>query len=104
MYRHSVLEGIINFFVGLAEIILGLRVLFLLIGANSSSSFVSWIYRTSDTLISPFRSIFNTQSVTHGHILDFTALFAMLMYALFGYLLDVLLHALDGSSHHKHSP
>lgn len=103
MYRQSYLEAIINFFVGLAELILGLRVLFLLIGANGSSSFVNWIYKTSDTLISPFRGIFNGQTISHGHILDFTALFAMLMYALFGFLLTSLLHIVSSSTqnHHK---
>lgn len=103
MYRQSILEGIVNFFVGLAELILALRVLFLLVGANPGSSFVSWIYKTSDTLLSPFRGIFNGQSISRGHVLDITALFAMLMYALFGFLLDALLHMLSNATHHKHT-
>lgn len=103
MYRQSLLEGIVNFFVGLAELILGLRVVFLLLDANTSSAFVNWIYKTSDTLISPFRGIFTSQAINRGHVLDFTALFAMLMYALFGFLLDTLLHALTGPLHKKHS-
>ena len=100
MYRQSVLEAIINFFVGLAELILGLRVLFLLVGANGNSSFVEWIYRTSTTLISPFRGIFSGQAIGHGHILDFTALFAMVMYAFFGFLLTSLINVISGPKHH----
>ncbi len=103
MYRQSVLEGIVNFFVGLAELILGLRVVFLFLSANPNLAFVNWIYKTSDTLISPFRGIFTPQAIGHGHILDITALFAMLMYALFGFLLGALLRALSGGDHSKKS-
>jgi hypothetical protein len=104
MYRQSFLEAILNFFIGLAELILALRVLLLLFGANSGSSFVGWVYRTSSTLISPFRGIFTSQTIgRNGHILDFTAIFAMLMYAIFGFLLSTLLHFISGSATHKHS-
>lgn len=103
MYRQSLLEGIVNFFVGLAELILGLRVLFLFIDANPYNAFVNWIYKTSNTLISPFRGIFTGQTISRGHILDFTALFAMLMYALFGFLLDSLLHIINRATHSRKS-
>lgn len=91
MYSRSILAAVVNFFVGLAEAILGIRVLFELFTANTANGFVGWIYDTSNTLLSPFRGIFPAGKITSSHVLDFSALFAMLIYAFFGYLLVELL-------------
>lgn len=82
------LSSLIGFFVGLAEIILGFRVIFRLFAANSATPFVDWVYRTSDNLMAPFRGMFPTEHLSdNGHVLDFSAIFAMLVYAFIGYLL-----------------
>lgn len=91
MFTASILVSIINFLIGLAEIILGLRVIFRLFSANSANSFVHWIYQTSSTLMDPFRGIFRSATISPGHLLDISALFAMLIYAIIGYLLAALL-------------
>lgn len=78
------LAGLINFFTAVAEIFLGLRVILRLFGANSSASFVQWIYDSSAVLMQPFRGIFPTTTVAPGHLLDFSALFAMIVYGLIG--------------------
>lgn len=87
MARGLLLQRLIDFFVGLAEVILGLRVIFRLFGANAGAGFVDWVYSTSDVLLSPFRGIFPVAEISPGHVLDIPALFAMLMYALIGYVL-----------------
>lgn len=97
MYIARLFTGLINLFVGLAEICLGLRVLFRLFAANPGVQFVQWIYSTSDTLLSPFRGIFPAGRIAGGHVLDFTALFGMLIYALFGVVLVAILRALAPS-------
>jgi uncharacterized protein YggT (Ycf19 family) len=92
MFTGNILVSIINFFVGLAEALLGLRVIFRLFKANGANSFVHWIYQTSGTLMDPFRGIFRaTATIANGYVLDINALFAMLMYAIIGYLLAALL-------------
>lgn len=78
------IAGLINFFVGVAEIFLGLRVLLRLFGANASNGFVQWVYDSSSVLLQPFRGIFPTAEVAPGSVVDFSALFAMLVYALIG--------------------
>jgi uncharacterized protein YggT (Ycf19 family) len=98
MQRGFFVERLINFFVTLAEAILVFRVLFRLFNANANASFVSWIYDTSDSLMAPFRGIFPPQEIIQGHILDVSALFAMLMYALVGYVLIALLGLLPQPS------
>ena len=87
----DVVRGLINLFVGLAEVILGLRIVLRLFAANPDSDFVQWIYDSSGSLIAPFRGIFPTAQIDPGHVLDFTALFAMVIYGLLGFLLLYLL-------------
>lgn len=92
MFTANILVTIIDFLVGLAEAILGLRVIFRLFDANGANTFVHWIYQTSSTLMDPFRGIFRaTATIAPGYVLDINALFAMLVYAIIGYLLAVLL-------------
>src|SRR3954467_4878269 len=91
MYTGNFLVALVDFFVGLAEAILGLRVLFRLFNANPTSPFVHWIYQTSSTLMDPFRGIFTAHEIARGYTLDISALFAMLMYAIIGGLLVALL-------------
>lgn len=82
--------GLINFFLGLAEIFLGLRVILRFFGANSNNDFVQWIYSSSDILLQPFRGIFPTETIGQDHVVDFSALFAMVVYALLAMLLTWL--------------
>ena len=78
--------GLINFFIGLAEIILGLRVVSRLFAANPDASFVQWVYSTSNVLMEPFRGIFTAAVIGRYHVLDFAAMFAMIVYGLIGML------------------
>lgn len=88
----AIIQGLVDFFVALAEIVLGLRVIFRLFAANPDSPFVHWIYQTSTTFMAPFRGIFPSEVLRPGgYTLDISALFAMLMYAIIGYLVLSLL-------------
>jgi uncharacterized protein YggT (Ycf19 family) len=78
------LAGLINFFVTIAEVFLGLRVLLRLFGANSDNGFVQWVYDSSGVLLEPFRGIFPTREIGDGFLVDFSALFAMVVYGLLG--------------------
>lgn len=92
--RGFVVSRLIDIFVGLALVLLLLRVLFRLFHANPGAAFVNWIYDTSDVLIAPFRGIFPSATIEPGYTLDITALFAMLMYAVLGFVLAALLDML----------
>lgn len=78
------LAGLVNFFVGIAEAVLGLRVLLRLFGANPENGFVRFVYDSSGILLEPFRGIFPTADVQTLGVIDFSALFAMLVYGLIG--------------------
>ena len=85
------IQALVDVFISIAEAILGLRVIFRLFAANANNSFVHWIYQTSDTLMSPFRGIFPQVNISNGHVLDISALFAMLVWAVVGYLILALI-------------
>jgi uncharacterized protein YggT (Ycf19 family) len=89
------LPKLIHFVLGLVEIVLMLRIVLRLFAANPNASFVNWVYSTSDTLIQPFRGIFPTTVIEKSYVLDFTALFALIIYALVGSLLGYLVAVLE---------
>lgn len=88
--------NVINFFVGLAGIILGLRIIFRLFDANPNASFVNWIYDTSSVIMEPFRGIFSPAVIERGYVLDIPAIFAALMYMVIGLLLIALVGMIPG--------
>ena len=69
------------FVLGVLEIILLLRFLFRLLGANQGSSFVMFLYNLSHVFVVPFYGIFNDPSFGNS-VLEITTLIAMLIYAL----------------------
>lgn len=88
-----VLAGIINFFTALVGLFLGLRVLLRLFGANPDVPFVQWVYSSTDTLMQPFRGIFPTEVIARDYVIDFSALFALVVYGLLGMaLLSLVQH------------
>jgi len=93
------IQAMVDFFVGLAELILGLRVVLRLFAANPEAAFVHWVYTTSDTLLIPFRNIFPVETISSsGFVLDLSALFAMLIYAVLGYAVISLLGLLPAQT------
>jgi hypothetical protein len=86
-----ILATLVSVFIGIAEFILGLRILFRLFDANPAASFVSWVYSTSDTLMAPFRGIFPPATFEGGITLDVSAIFTAIMYLVFGAVLMGLL-------------
>ncbi|HEY8886389.1 MAG TPA: YggT family protein [Candidatus Microsaccharimonas sp.] len=72
---------------GLAELFLGLRFLLKLFGANAGNDFVNWIYETSGAALDPFRGIFPTQVFKSTFVVEFSTLFAMIVYAIIAMLL-----------------
>lgn len=85
---------------GFIELLVGLRFIFLLLGANSISPFVNWIYTWSEPLVVPFSGIFGQHAfvtsagvVVHS-VLDWTTLIALIIYAAIGGILGRLLGAI----------
>ena len=86
MWATRVVAGLINFFLAIVEIFLGLRVILRFFEANPDNGFVRWIYDSSSTLMEPFRGIFHSAVIGTDHVIDFSALFAMVVYGLIAML------------------
>ncbi len=78
---------LVNVVVGIIVTILGLRILLLLLNANPDSGFVLWIYNISQPLLSPFQKIFPSPEFGAGFVLEFSAIFAIVVYMVIGWIL-----------------
>tara|TARA_B100000676_G_C17435618_1_gene511549 strand:- start:32 stop:346 length:315 start_codon:yes stop_codon:yes gene_type:complete len=78
----------------LVELMLGLRLVLKLFGANAGNAFVSWVYETSGAILDPFRGIFPTQVFESTFVIEFSTIFAMIIYAIIAMLLIYLVEAI----------
>jgi hypothetical protein len=52
------------------EVVLALRLLFRLLGANTQNSVITVLYRLSHVLVSPFHGVFNDQALGNHNVLE----------------------------------
>lgn len=69
------------FVLGVLEVILFLRFLFRLLGANEGNAFITFLYALSLIFVGAFNGIFNDQALGHS-VFELSTLTAMLIYAL----------------------
>jgi uncharacterized protein YggT (Ycf19 family) len=75
----------------IAELVLGFRIILKLFGANESAPFVNWVYQTSEPLLYPFKGIFPSPKLDGSFVLEFSALFALLVYSLIAFAITQLI-------------
>lgn len=78
----SWIATIVYFLLGVVEIILALRFLFRLLGANQDNSFIMFLYNLSHVFVAPFNGIFNDQILGAGNVFELSTLIGMLVFAL----------------------
>lgn len=86
--------NIIWYLFGLVAILLALRFVLKLFGANSENSFVSFVYSVSGVLSAPFDSIFGVTKATSGtvsSVFEPSILVAIAVYALIAWGIAKLL-------------
>jgi hypothetical protein len=82
------ITSILYMVIGFIEVLVGLRFVFRLLGANPASSFVNWVYDWSTPLVAPFAGIFGQSATVAGtgvatqSVFDWTALIALVVYGL----------------------
>jgi uncharacterized protein YggT (Ycf19 family) len=92
MIGAPIIIGLTNFLSGVIELLIGLRIFLKFFGANQAAPFVSWIYETTDPLLSPFQGMFPSPEIASGFQLEISALFALLVYAFLAYLVIEFVH------------
>lgn len=93
-FSASIIIFITNIIVGFVLVLISLRVILKLFGANPNTSFVQWVYETTNPLLSLFSGIFPSPVISNGFVVDFTSLFALIIYALLAYLIYQLVNFL----------
>lgn len=91
----AIFAKFVDFVFGLFGVLLGVRFLFRLFGANSNNGFVEWLYTTSAPLIDPFENIFQTVRLEDGFVIEISTLLAIVMYGLAAALISSLLYRLS---------
>jgi len=85
---------IVYYILGVIEVFLGLRFVLRMLGANTQSAFVQFIYSVSAIFMAPFSAIFKT-TVVEGAKLEWSILVAMAVYALIGWGIVALIRAIN---------
>jgi hypothetical protein len=81
-------HNVIMYVLGVIEVLLGLRLLFKLLGANPANGFVSFLYSLTSVFIIPFRGIFRTVASSGAaakFVFEPATVIAMIIYAIAAY-------------------
>lgn len=81
-------HNMIMYVLGVIEVLLGLRLLFKLLGANPGNSFVSFLYSLTNVFVIPFKGIFKTVASDGGaanFVFEPATAVAMIMYGIIAY-------------------
>lgn len=88
---------------GIFEILIGLRIILKLFGASVGAPFVRWVYETTLPLLHPFQGAFPAPRLEGGSILEFSAFFALIIYALTAYILVEFIDEIDYLIRRRHN-
>lgn len=87
-WMDTVIYGILS----ALEIILLLRFIFKLLGANTGNWFIQFLYGFTNPLVWPFHGIFNDFTSGSQSVFEFSTLIAMLIYALLAWAVVSLIN------------
>jgi uncharacterized protein YggT (Ycf19 family) len=82
---------------GVIIALIGIRILFLALGANEGNGIVDAIYAITEPLVAPFRGIFSLDQLhpTGSNVFDFGALVAIIGWLLVALLISAILRLPD---------
>ena len=90
----AVLSRLVMYGFGVIEVLIGIRFVLKLLGANGAAGFVQFIYGVSGIFMAPFNSIFGAQRVS-GSLFEWSALVAIAIYALIAWGIVALISAVN---------
>jgi hypothetical protein len=93
--RGAAVQQVVWFILGIIEVLLAVRFLLKLLGANSASGFVNFVYSVTDVLTAPFDNIFNVSESVAGRtqsVFEPSIIVAAIVYAAIAYGIVKLLN------------
>lgn len=94
----TVISRVVWFVFGFFEVLIAIRFVLKMLGANAAAGFAQLIYGVSDVLMAPFATLFDTQSV-EGAVFEWSALVAIAVYALIAWGIVALIRAVVPREH-----
>lgn len=94
----SRLNKLIWLFVGIINVLIGLRFILKLIAANPGNGFANFINTLTDPLVAPFISLVNTPVVGNGAVVEVASIFAIIVYTLVALAVTQLFRILFASA------
>lgn len=86
----------------LVEVALLITAFFLrLFGANPDAGFTQWVYRSVARAMEPFSGIFPSQELSGESVLEFSLLFAAIVYLVLAFVVDAVLRWLGRQLHDR---
>lgn len=83
--------NIVYFLFGILDVVLFLRVILHLLGANAENGFANFIYGLSNPFVSLFASLMQNPSFSTTYVLEVTTIIAIIVYAIIGWLIGRLI-------------
>lgn len=93
----AIIIDIVYFIFGAIGVVLGLRFVLRLLGANPDAGFVQLVYSIAAPFMAPFEAVFPTPQV-EGAVLDWSVLLAITVYALIAWGITSLVRATTARS------
>ncbi|MBN1192131.1 MAG: YggT family protein [Coriobacteriia bacterium] len=90
----TVVSRVIMFVFGVIEVLIAIRFVLMLLGANAEAGFAKLIYGVSGVFVAPFTALFNTQEAG-GAVFEWSSLVAIAVYALVAWGLVALIRAVS---------
>jgi len=99
--RNAVVNRLVKFIyflTGALGVLLLLRVLLRMFGANPNNTFAQVIYSLSDPFVAPFATLFGTPEFGKSQVFEINTLVAIVAYVILGYLVGRLIWLLGSRS------
>ena len=90
----AVLTRVVWFVFGVIEVLIAIRFVLELLGANAAAGFVQFVYGLSGVFMAPFIAILGTAKVS-GSTFEWSALLAIAVYALIAWGIVALIRAVN---------
>jgi hypothetical protein len=92
--QNSAIARVVNityFLFGILELLLAVRVILHLVGANAENGFANFIYGLSAPFVALFASLLKNPVLTTTAVLEVTTIIAMIVYAMLAWLVSRLI-------------
>jgi len=92
--QNSAIARVVNityFLFGILELLLAVRVILRLVGANAENGFANFIYGLSAPFVALFASLLKNPALTTTAVLEVTTIIAMIVYAMLAWLVGRLI-------------